>query len=86
MRMEDLWMCDRVVVLDQGAIGFRGGRAECLAYLEQGGLPLYGLALFVRTVGASVPGLAAELERGRRFDAEAVAGALMGRAAESPGG
>jgi energy-coupling factor transport system ATP-binding protein len=45
MRMEDVWLCDEVMFLEDGTIGFRGTSGDLLRHMERKGMPLHGLPL-----------------------------------------
>jgi energy-coupling factor transporter ATP-binding protein EcfA2 len=61
MRLEDVWLCDRVLFLKDGAIGFDGDKVEFLRYLKGQGHPLSGMAHLARELMDSVPHIAGEM-------------------------
>jgi energy-coupling factor transporter ATP-binding protein EcfA2 len=77
MRLEDIWMCDRVIFLRSGAIGFEGSKVEFLRYLKQQGFPLSGMALFVSELMDGVPGLADEMSGCRELSASTLSDRLV---------
>ena len=86
MRLEDAWMCDEAIFLRDGAVGFRGGRADLLGYLVTEGLPLAGTALLLAELEKGAPGLAAEIAGDRELSAEAIASSLLAHRGGSRGG
>jgi len=61
MRLEDVWLCDRVVFLENGAIGFDGNKVEFLWYLKEHGHPLSGMARLACELMDSVPRITGEM-------------------------
>jgi energy-coupling factor transport system ATP-binding protein len=61
MRLEDIWTCDRVVMLEDGAVGFEGSKVDFLAHLAGRDLPLFGTPLFVSTLLKTMPELEDEM-------------------------
>jgi energy-coupling factor transporter ATP-binding protein EcfA2 len=85
MRLEDAWVCDRVLFLRGGAAAFEGGKERLPAWLLEEGLPLTGLAMLLSKVDQAFPGLARRLASGRVLSAEGIAAALA-ESAENPEG
>lgn len=75
MRLEDLWMCDETIFLKDGAVAFRGAKADLLRYLGEA-CPLSGTALFASRLAKNLPGFAASLERRNSLSGEDLAAAL----------
>ena len=77
MRLEDVWICKRVLVLDESGIGFEGEKVELLRYLQKQGVPLYGTPLLVMKVADAMPGLVAEMAGWPHLAAEFLVGSLV---------
>jgi energy-coupling factor transporter ATP-binding protein EcfA2 len=77
MRVEDVWMCEEIVHLEGGGIGFRGGKQAYLEYLSGRDLPLYGLALLVREIAKAMPDFARNVSECGRLDPDCIAGTLL---------
>lgn len=77
MRIEDAWMCDEAVFLKNGRVGFRGGRADLLGYLESEALPLSGTALLLSEIKKGAPGVVAEVAGSSVLSAESMVTALL---------
>ena len=82
MRLEDVWMCDRVVFLKNGSIAFEGGKQSLPGWLRDQGLPLTGLPRLLSGMDAVLPGFAGRVASQRVLSAECLAEAL---AALGPG-
>lgn len=80
MRLEDVWTCGKVIVLESGGVGFRGCREDLVAHLRAAGVPLAGLGLLASELAQAVPGFLAALARQQRLTGDDVAAALTGRA------
>ena len=76
MRLEDVWMCDRVLFLKEGSIAFEGGREDLPGWLRDQGFPLTGLALLLSKVDRVVPGLVRRVASGRVLSADSFSAAL----------
>jgi energy-coupling factor transporter ATP-binding protein EcfA2 len=77
MRVEDIWICDRVVFLRDGRLDFEGDKGKLLAHLEGIGIPLHGMPLLVSKLKIAVPGLEAEIAGWDSLSAEAITGSLL---------
>ena len=75
MRIEDVWMCESVMFLKDGGIGFAGDKADLLDYFREQKTPLSGTALFVSKMDEVLPGFVAALARGDSLSPDALAGA-----------
>jgi energy-coupling factor transport system ATP-binding protein len=80
MRPEDIWTCDRIVMLEDGAARFEGGRADFLKHVVDSGLPLYGLPLLAATLLADLPELEGAMAGWGDLDPMTMAKSLMGLA------
>jgi energy-coupling factor transport system ATP-binding protein len=78
MRFEDIWLCDRVVFLKDGTIGFDGDKVEFLKYLRGRGHPLPGMACLASELLDSVPGIAGEMANWRDLSPATVADTVIG--------
>jgi ABC-type multidrug transport system ATPase subunit len=85
MRLEDVWLCDRVVFLESGSTGFEGGKVDFLMYLKQRGIPQSGLARFTGDLMELVPAVAAGMAERRELSAASVSSFLMGLAGRAGG-
>jgi energy-coupling factor transport system ATP-binding protein len=75
MRLEDLWMCDRVLVLGQGSVEFEGNRAGLAARLA-GEDYLPGLAYLLGGMEEALPGFGKRMAAVRDLSAETVYGVI----------
>jgi energy-coupling factor transport system ATP-binding protein len=78
MRLEDVWICGRVLMIAEGTIGYEGDRAGLLAYLRERGIPLYGTPLLVSRTLELVPGLDQQMSGWVHLGADGLAGSLIG--------
>jgi energy-coupling factor transport system ATP-binding protein len=85
MRLEDVWMCDRVVFLRQGFIAFDGGKADAAAWLAEQGFHLSGLSHLVSRLGREIPGFGSRISSCRSLTADAICGILAEVAGGSGG-
>jgi energy-coupling factor transporter ATP-binding protein EcfA2 len=86
MRLEDVWMCDRVVFVKNGSIGFEGAKPDLLRWLGGQGLPLVGLPLLLGRLDGAMPGFAEEVASVRRLSGESIGRMLAGSASDGEGG
>ena len=77
MRLEDVWICNRVLVLSEGVVGFEGGKVEMLSYLTGQGVPLYGTPLLVTMVADAIPGVVDEMAGWPHLTTECLVGRLV---------
>jgi energy-coupling factor transport system ATP-binding protein len=77
MRFEDVWLCDRVIFLEGGSVGFDGCKVDFLVYLKRCGIPLSGMARFVGDLMDEVPALASEMAGGRELGADSLSDAVL---------
>jgi energy-coupling factor transporter ATP-binding protein EcfA2 len=77
MRLEDVWLCDRVVFLKDGGIGFEGSKLDFIAYLRDQEIPFTGMALFAVRLLDSIPGLADEMSQRRELSAASLSESLI---------
>ncbi|MFH1312709.1 MAG: energy-coupling factor ABC transporter ATP-binding protein [Candidatus Eisenbacteria bacterium] len=86
MRLEDVWLCDRVVFLKDGTIGFDGNKVEFLKYLKEHGHPLSGMARLACELMDGVPGITAKMAEWRELSAAAVSETVIGLGGNREGG
>jgi energy-coupling factor transport system ATP-binding protein len=86
MRMEDVWMCDRVLFLKDGSVAFDGGRDRLLGWLREQRLPLSGLPMLVDRVDGALPGFARRIAACPTLSADCFSEAFSGIAAPPKGG
>ena len=75
MRIEDVWMCENVMFLKDGGIGFAGDKAGLLGYFHKQGIPLSGTALFVSKMDEVMPGYVTALASSESLSPDALASA-----------
>jgi energy-coupling factor transport system ATP-binding protein len=81
MRLEDAWLCDEVLHLEGGEVGFHGSKYDYLDYLGKHDFPLYGLPLLVSKIGGVLPAFARRVSGCDRLDPDCVADSLIGTGA-----
>jgi energy-coupling factor transporter ATP-binding protein EcfA2 len=86
MRLEDVWMCDRVAFLREGAVAFTSGKEDLAVRIAGLGLSLPGLAYMMNRLQGVVPDLGKRLAAGRSVSADSIYGALARLASGTGGG
>lgn len=86
MRLEDVWMCDRVIFLRDGTVDFDGGKQGLAAWLAEQGFHLTGFSLLLSRVERVLPGFGHRISSCRSLTADAVSGILTELAGSSGGG
>lgn len=86
MRLEDVWLCDRVLFLKGGSVAFTGGKEDIPRRLLDDGVPLTGLPLLLGRLDGIVPGFAGRVASGRVLSAGSLAAALSGMSGNPKGG
>ncbi len=86
MRLEDVWMCDRALLLKGGSIAFEGDKAALPGWLRDQGFPLTGLSLLLSRLDEVVPGFVHRVASGRALSAASLAAALADLADNPKGG
>jgi energy-coupling factor transport system ATP-binding protein len=61
MRLEDVWTCGRVVLLEDGAIGLDAGKVDFLKRIVERGVPLHGTSLLLGRLFDEIPELEKEM-------------------------
>lgn len=77
MKLEDVWICDRVVFLEGGTIGFEGSKEAFVSYIKERRLPLYGTSLFVSELMSASADIARKVSLCRDLSAACLAETLM---------
>jgi energy-coupling factor transport system ATP-binding protein len=85
MRLEDVWMCDRVLLLKAGSIDFDGGRAGLAARLAERRVPLSGLAYILSRMNRSLPGFAERIACSASLSATSIS-EILAEMADGPKG
>jgi energy-coupling factor transporter ATP-binding protein EcfA2 len=83
MRLEDVWTCDRMAMLDRGRIEFEGDRHALSTRLEAGDIRPGGLASLLSGIEVAVPGFGKRIASTRTLSAESVYAAI--RSLRGPG-
>jgi energy-coupling factor transporter ATP-binding protein EcfA2 len=86
MRLEDVWMCDRVIFLGAGSIAFDGGKEDLPGWLQNRGLPLCGMSLLLTGLDEVVPGFARRAAACRTLSADCFSDILAASADRAEGG
>ena len=80
MRLEDVWTCDEVALLEGGTIAFRGSRGDFLKHLKALGFPLSGMGLLASKLDDAIPGFLGALAARTSLASDSVAEVLAGLA------
>jgi energy-coupling factor transporter ATP-binding protein EcfA2 len=80
MRFEDIWTCDRALLLEDGVIGLEADRVGFLKHLVRRKFPLYGTSLLLGRLLAKVPRLEDEMAAWEDLSPEVVSESLIGLA------
>jgi energy-coupling factor transport system ATP-binding protein len=78
MRLEDVWLCDRVIFLKDGSVGFDGDKVGFLKHLREEGHPLPGMALLAAELIESVPGIDRDMAGWPELSAATVSDTVIG--------
>jgi energy-coupling factor transporter ATP-binding protein EcfA2 len=78
MRLEDIWVCDRVVFLEGGTVGFVGNKVDFLVYLKRHGIPLSGMARFAGDLVEEVAAVASKMAVHRELSASSLSDIVTG--------
>jgi len=76
-RLEDIWFCDRVGMLDDGRFSFLGGKVDFLRYLLESRMPLCGLWFLLRNLKSELPEVVDAILRCKRLNPGEMAGAIV---------
>jgi energy-coupling factor transport system ATP-binding protein len=76
MRLEDVWLCDKVLFLKAGAVAFEGDKGGLPGWLRDQGLPLTGLSLLLSRVDGVLQDFAGRVASSRVLSAESFSDAL----------
>lgn len=77
MRLEDVWFCDRVASIENGVIGFDGGKGDLIGYLQEMGFPLHGIAELVSEIARRIPAVTESLSASAILDGAVLADTLV---------
>jgi hypothetical protein len=86
MRLEDIWICDEVMSLKDGAMDFRGSKIDFFGYLLDRDFPFYGTPHLISEMQGILPGLSRQVAECRSLSAECLSATLIRLAGRVEGG